>query len=492
MSKSRTTVPTERSDVGWRATIGYGAGDAANNLSFMMVTSFLLVYYTDVAGISAAAAGTLFLVMRVFDAFIDLFAGRIIDSTKPTRFGKFRPYIGFGSLPLLLITAAVFSVPQIGETGILLYAYVTYALFGIAYTFVNIAYGSLAAAMTQQPGGRARLATARSIGGAIVSSLLVAILSPMLSKENDLQAVFSTAVLVFIFVGAALYAITFFTTKETVYRSPAPVTTKASLRILATNRPLILLCVSSVLLLVAQLSKSTASIYFMRDVFDALYLMPFLSLGQLAVIFIVGPFVPKVVRRFGKRNTYIGAGLLASGFSVVAFLAPNEWVAVGALLISLPAVMMVNIVIWALEADTVEYGEWKTGVRAEGITYATFSFTRQAGQAIGGALAAYSLALTGYVGAAAEQTVEAQWGIRAAAALLPAVATFLAAAIMCFYPLTDKRHAEILVEIRQRRGVEGEPGLSTAALTFDEADRVLTSDTHNAAKDDERDGEHRA
>ncbi len=477
MTTTRNPGASAKSDIGLKTVLGYGAGDAANNLAFMMATMFLLIYYTDVAGISAAAAGTLFLVLRIFDAFTDLLAGRIIDATKPNRFGRFRPYILFGSLPLLLLSVATFNVPQIGESGMLLYAYVTYALLGLAYTFVNIAYGSLAAAMTQQPASRAKLATARSIGGAVVASSVTAIISPMLSKENDLQAIFTTATLVFVVIGMALYLFTFFTAKETVQRSSEPIRIGLALKTLQSNRPLVLLCISSILLLAAQLSKSTAQIYFMRDVFDALHLMPVLALAQLAVLFIVGPFVPRIVRRFGKRNSYIGAGLIATTFSVVAFLAPNVWVAIGALLISLPAVMAVNIIIWALEADTVEYGEWKTGARQEGVTYATFSFTRKAGQAVGAALAAYALALTGYDGAALEQTVETEWGIRAAAALLPGIATFLAAAIMCFYPLTDQRHAEIVAEIAARRGAEpGTPGLSTAALAVDESNRLLADD----------------
>ena len=162
---SQTTTTSEASEaievsatsgrlgkLGKLSIVGYGAGDAANNLAFTTATMFLLVYYTDVAGISAAAAGTLLLVVRIFDAFADILAGRIVDRTYSKRFGKFRPFILFGSLPLLLLSVATFSMPQIGETGMLLYAYLTYAALGLAYSLVNIPYGSLAGAMTQQRG----------------------------------------------------------------------------------------------------------------------------------------------------------------------------------------------------------------------------------------------------------------------------------------------------------------------------------------------------
>src|SRR4051812_33563902 len=128
--------------------VGYAAGDAANNLTFSMTSMFLLLYYTDVVGIAATTVGTLFLTVRIFDGFADLFAGRVVDRTS-TRWGKFRPYLLFGSLPLLLLNVAVFSVPDLGATGELIWVYASYALFGLAYSLVNIPYGSLATAMTQ-------------------------------------------------------------------------------------------------------------------------------------------------------------------------------------------------------------------------------------------------------------------------------------------------------------------------------------------------------
>jgi hypothetical protein len=136
--------------------LGYAAGEVANNLTFQMVSAFVLIYYTDVAGISAAAAGTLLLLVRVWGGFTDLFSGRSVDRTS-TRWGKFRPYLLFGPVPLLALLVAIFSIPGgLGEGGKLAWAFVTYALFSLAYSFVNIPYGSLAAAMTQEPEARAQ------------------------------------------------------------------------------------------------------------------------------------------------------------------------------------------------------------------------------------------------------------------------------------------------------------------------------------------------
>ncbi|GAA2036397.1 glucuronide transporter [Agromyces tropicus] len=463
--------------------LGYGAGDMANNLSFTLASMFLLVYYTDVAGLSAAAVGTLFLVLRIFDAFTDLIAGRLVDRTYTKRWGKFRPYILFGSVPLLLLSIATFHVPQIGETGMLLYAYLTYGLLGIAYTLVNIPYGSLAAAMTQVPAERARLATFRTMGAAITGAVLGAVISPLLSPENDLQRIFTTVTIAFFFVGVALYVFTFFTTKERVFRAVPRVSMRQSLATLKGNRPLLMLCISSLLLLSGMISSTTANIYLMRDVFDALYLVPIISLAQLALIFVIAPFVPMVVRRFGKRRAYIAGAIVGAAGATVVFLAPNAWVALGGSFIQLPGIMFVSMLIWALEADTVEYGEWKTGVRTEGITYAVFSFTRKAGQAVGGALAAYAIGIGGYAVGTEVVGTSAEWGIRIGAALIPAICVLGAGLIMLFYPLTDEVHAELVAEIAQKRSeelgetvtpadVDDQVSLSTAAFSSDEVPRT--------------------
>ncbi|PPG10197.1 MULTISPECIES: glucuronide transporter [unclassified Rathayibacter] len=456
--------------------VGYGAGDTANNLAFTTATMFLLVYYTDVAGISAAAAGTLLLVVRIFDAFADVFAGRVVDRTYSRRFGKFRPFLMFGSVPLLLLSAATFSVPQIGESGTLLYAYLSYAALGLAYSLVNIPYGSLAGAMTQVGTERAKLASARAIGGAIVGAGLGTFMAPLVVPGADLQSLFSIVTLSFVVVGSALYLFTILTAKERVQRDVAHVTFRQSMTTLRSNRPLLFLCLSSFLFLTGTLALQTVQLYYLRDVLGSVQLYAAMSLIQLALTFGLAALVPTIVRRFGKRNAYMaGVAVMISGGTVV-FLAPGDAVAVGfgGLVLAYVGIQLVNMLVWAIEADTVEYGEWKTGIRSEGTIYALFSFTRKTGQAVGGALAAYALAWGGYVAGAAEQSEHAEWGIRAAAGLIPAVAALLAVLIMAFYPLTDRRHAQIVAEIAERRESTGQaapvaPGLSTAAFSMDRA-----------------------
>lgn len=464
MTQKQSSQSTEAPAAGVLSKIsvlGYGAGDAANNLAFTTATMFLLVYYTDVAGISAAAAGTLLLVVRIFDAFADVLAGRMVDRTYHKKLGKFRPYIMFGSVPLLLLSVATFSIPQIGESGMLLWAYLSYALLGLAYSFVNIPYGSLAGAMTQNSGERAKLASARTIGAVAVGSFLGIFIAPLMKGGENLQPLFTTLTIIFAVVGTGLYMFTVFSTKERVVREVSKVSMKQSIDTLKGNKPLLLLCISSFLFLTGQLALGTVQIYYFRDVLHSLALYAVMSIINIFLTFGMAAVLPRLVRAAGKKNIYMGGALLMAIGGLTVFLAPSSmvWLAFTGVVITQVGLLLVSMLVWALEADTVEYGEWKTGIRTEGITYALFSFTRKTGQAVGGALAAFALAWGGYAAGAAQQSEQALLGIRAGAGLLPMVFALLALLVMIVYPLTDAKHKEIVAHISERRAARLEEAL---------------------------------
>jgi glucuronide carrier protein len=450
-----TPAPTRARPLGLAQYVGYASGDAANNLAFSMTSLFLLLYYTDVVGIAAAAVGTMFLLVRFFDAFADLFAGRMVDRAPVTRWGKFRPFILFGSLPLLLISVATFSVPGgLGSGAKLVYAYITYALLGLLYSLVNIPYGSLAAAMTQIPTERAKLATFRVIGSNLTILMLALVVAPQIKGSSDLQHSLTVTTSAFVVAGFLLYLFTFRTAKEQVQRDAAAVSLRQSFGTLGHNRPLLLLCLSSLMFLTALISLSTVGAFYARDVLGNANLFIVLTLAQTVGTFLIAPFVPKLTRTIGKKNAFIACGVVGIVAFVGLTFAPASVPAVAIILFGLAGVGLggVNTLMWALEADTVEYGEWKTGVRTEGTTYAMFSFTRKMGQAVGGAAAAYTLGFGGYVsGKGVVQTESAIQSIKLAAGVVPAAFVVLSLAIMAIYPLTEARFREIVRETAERR-----------------------------------------
>ncbi len=348
----------------------------------------------------------------------------------------------------------MFSVPGgFSDTGKLAYAYITYAALGLAYSLVNIPYGSLASAMTQDSGERAKLASSRMIGTAITIVMLAFVVAPQIQSSTDLQRSLTLTTLSFVVVGFLLYLFLFRTSRETVVRDVPHVSMRQSFATLRHNKPLLMLCLSSLAFLTAMFALQTVQAYYARDVLGNANYFIVLTIVSTGAIFAVAPLMPRIVRAMGKKTAYIAAGVIALVAGVGIALAPASVPAVAIVFFALMgiAIAAVNILMFALEADTVEYGEWKTGVRTEGITYAVFSFTRKLGQAVGGAAAAYALGIGGYAADAATQSTGAVDAIRMAAGILPAVFVLVAIAIMWFYPLTESLFSQMIADTARRR-----------------------------------------
>ena len=432
--------------------LGYAAGDAGNNLAFSMASMFLLLYYTDVVGISAAAAGTLFLVVRIWDALADIVAGRLVDRTS-TRWGKFRPFLLFASPPLLLLMVAIFTVPNFGDSGELAYAYISYALFGLAYSLVNIPYGSLATAMTQEPDERARLASFRVIGSNLTILMLAIVVAPQIEGSDDLQHSLTVTTAAFVAVGLLLYLAAFLTSKEQVERDVAKVGLRETVDTMRQNRPLVLLCLSSLLFLTGWFSLQTVSVYYARDVLGSANYYVVLTIVQTAGVFAAAALIPHLVGTIGKKRAYLAFAAVGIVGALGVALAPESTPAIPIAFFAVLGVGLggVNTLMWALEADTVEYGEWRTGFRTEGTSYAVFSFTRKVGQAIGAAAAAYTIGFGGYVSGAESQPGSAVDAIKFSAGLVPAAFILAALGIMAGCPLTEERFRQVVREVAERR-----------------------------------------
>jgi glucuronide carrier protein len=445
--------------------LAYAGGDAANNLTFTLVSMFLLVYYTDVAGVAAGAAGTILLVARVWGAFTDVFAGRMVDQTT-TRWGRFRPYFLFAGVPLMLLAIAVFGVPSgLGETGTLVYAYVTYMLFYLVYSLTNIPFGSLSAAMTQRSDERAKLSGARSIGSAGAIIGLTIVVSPQITRADDLQRSLTLTTVVFAVLGVMLYLFLFRNSREVARQDTAKVSLGESLAALCRNRPLILLCLSALAVLTGLFVMQTLQIYYARDVLGNADLTILLTVLTTGSMFVVSPVLPRIVATVGKKRAFVAAGLITAAGGLGIVLAPTSVLALPIIAFAVYGVGIaaVQALMWALQADTVDYGEWRTGVRSEGINYSALSFSRKVGQGIGGGVAAWGIGVGGYVAGAAVQSQGAQDAIRIVTGLGPAVFVGLGALLMLVYPLTEKRYQTIVDELTDRnreRALADEESLS--------------------------------
>lgn len=450
-----------------RNYIAYACGDAANNLSFTMASMFLILYYTNVVGVEGAVVGSMFLVVRFLDAFTDLAVGRAVDAKKPGRLGKFKPFILWFSLPLLVSSWLIYSVgvwfPDISTTGAIIYMYVTYLLMGsVFYTLVNIPYGSMAPALTQNPVERGKLATFRMYGTAASILALAFVIAPQIrgnanNPEALQQSLFVTTG-IFVVVGMALYLFLVFNTTESVHRDPTPVSLRESMRTLRTNKPLLLLSLGSVLFLLGLIALGTLGSYIAIYVQGDAQFIAWNTLAQTAGLLVVGPLIPRIVRTIGKRTGFMGLGVVTIVGAVILAFAPIAelpWLGTAAFLVMGVGIYGVNTLMWALEADTVEYGEWRTGNRTEGTTYAVFSFTRKMGQALGGFIGGLALTWAGFSAERASSGQDQAAGVGSSIQLwaggIIVTASLLSIAVMFFYPLTEEKFQQISGEIAARR-----------------------------------------
>jgi glucuronide carrier protein len=459
----------------FKTVAGYGAGDFAFNLAFSLSTAFLLYYYTDVAGLTAAAVGTMFLVVRLWDAFADLLAGRIVDRTM-TRWGKFRPFIMFGAIPLLFMSFLTFRVPASFDEGMkLIYAYATYAILGLIYSLVNIPYGSLASAVTQSVRERAKLVAARAFGAGIGGVVLTFIVGGFINNlrgqkaqiqtpedlvayQAAVQQVFTNVTLAFIVVGTLAFWFTAWACRERVIRTQPRISIKETIDTLKSNKPLAYLCGSSFFYLIGLFAVGGSTAFYAQYVLGNIGLVGLITLVNTGIALIITPFIPKVIDLFGKKNVFQFCGVFTIVGGVGLFFAPANlfWLVLLTLAIKGIGASLINTVMFGLEADTVEYGEWKTGKRSEGATYALFSFTRKVTQSLGGAVGAWALAIGGYLAASQAnpnpiQPESAILAIKFTIGLLPAIAALIAMLIFIKYPLNDKRFAEIRNETEARK-----------------------------------------
>ncbi|WP_051866935.1 glycoside-pentoside-hexuronide (GPH):cation symporter [Corynebacterium atypicum] len=497
---TKTVAAPNRGDMPFSRIVGYGFGDAGCNIAFQMTGLFLLVYYTDVVGLDPKHSSAIFLFIKIWDAFADIFAGRMVDATM-THWGKFRPFLLWYSIPLLASNLLCFWIPVTDYTMKLIWATVSYALMGLLYSMVNIPYGSLAGAMSQNPVDRSRMASARMVGSGFTILVLAILLAPRIKAAENLQSTFLLTSIVFLIVGSIFFMITFFTAREKVEREVEKVSLKETLETIRHNGPLVRLCLSSLFYLTGQNVVSAMGIYIGLDLLgqftDGNWAPTVVTIITTGAVLYMGPFGPMVTRTLGKKHGFMYSALAAVIGLVIFWLSTayinNLWLALLGLFLTGAGMALLNTMTWALEADTVEYGEMKTGIRTEGATYAAFSFTRKVGQGIGMALAGWVLTLSVYVkrpagGAHVPQAEEVISSMGLWLTIFAGGCFVLAFLVMSSYPLTEAKFQEILNKIkhdreqREAEGLYGDPLHEHATTPVNEPNGDPGGDHPNAEK----------
>ncbi|MEN6588768.1 MAG: MFS transporter [Proteiniphilum sp.] len=452
--------------------IGYGLGDAASSMFWKIFGKYSLFFYTDVFGITAAAAGTMFLVARLWDSFFDLFVGIMSDRTK-TRWGKYRPYLLWFAIPFAVMGVITFFTPDFGQTGKLVYAYVTYSLMMVVYSLINVPYASLLGVMSSNPLERNTLSSYRMSFAFIGSFVTFMLLQPLIdfySKNFDGEAVLETArvaensvstnpvgwvmgVGTIGVICVVLFLLCFSWTKERVQQieSEENASVRQDLKNLFRNAPWWILVATGLAALLFNAIRDSVAIYYFRDYVQINYRMAGTGWDMTTVYFLLGQaanllgvmIAPSLSARFGKRRTYMIAILMAGILSTAFFYIPNSitWILILQFCISIFAGYVLPL-LWSMFSDIVDHQELTTGRRASGLIFSSSSMSQKLGWAIGAALSGWMLAYFKYVPDAVQQSAETIWGEQFMISLLPAICCLLAFIGMYFYPLSDEKVKE--------------------------------------------------
>ncbi|MBB1530431.1 MAG: MFS transporter [Prevotella sp.] len=463
--------------IGLSEKIGYGLGDMSSSMFWKLFGAYLMLFYTDVFGISAAVVGTMFAVTRVWDSFFDPVVGAFADRTS-SRWGRFRPYLLFLAMPFGLIGVITFLTPPFDATGKIVYAYITYALMMMVYSAINVPYASLLGVMSPDPSHRNTLATYRMTFAYLGSFIALLLFMPLVNAfgGGDVsgpthlwftapQFGWFMAVVVIAAICVVLFLACFALTKERVEPIKHEKTSlKTDFRDLVHNKPWWILLGAGVSSLVFNSIRDGATVYYFKYYVDetavgniSILGLPFvlsgiyLGVGQAANIVGVILAAP-VSNRIGKRSTFILAMALATVLSVIFFWFNKDQlylIFVFQILISICAGSIFPL-LWSMYADCADYSELRTGNRATGLIFSSSSMSQKFGWAFGSAITGWMLAQFGFK-ANAVQSAETIQGIKMFLSILPAVGALLSLVFIYFYPLSESKMKKITAELQEKR-----------------------------------------
>jgi glycoside/pentoside/hexuronide:cation symporter, GPH family len=426
--------------------IGYGLGDAAANFIFQTILIFQLAFYTDTFGISAVAAGTLFLVVRFSDAITDPLMGIIADRTK-SRWGRFRPWILWSALPFGVLAFLAFSTPDLGPTGKLIYAYVTYTLLMAVYTVNNLPYSALSGVMTADVGERTSLSSYRFVFAMLAAFAIQGLALPMVNyfgQGNDALG-YQVTMGIFASLAVIFFIVTFATTKERILPAPDQKSSvKQDFADLLRNGPWIAIFFLTLFVFITLALRGSVMLYYFRYYVGNESLFSIYNVFGLTATIIGIIFARSLATRFGKRNVFIAGLSITAVFTAAFVFVPPDGIV---LMFGLEGIRSLAYgftipLLWAMMADVADYSEWKNHRRATGIVFSAVVFGLKAGLGFGGAIAGWLLGLYGYV-PNVEQTAAALSGIVMTISVYPAI-TFVIAVVALFFYRID-RDAEITI-----------------------------------------------
>ncbi|NLJ40520.1 MAG: MFS transporter [Clostridiales bacterium] len=443
----------------------YGFGDLSTALVWNVTITWAMFFFTDIFRISAIAAGTLMLIARIYDAVNDPIAGFIVDRTD-TKYGKARPYLLWFAIPYGLVGSFLFYTPHLSDSGKLIYAYVFYFVLITIYTLINIPYNSMIALMTKDQGERTQLSRNRllfAMVGFIVTSF-IPVFANILGRGNSELEIqrsgFFRSALVLGVVAAAGFLITFFNTKEHVVEANRDRkieikkhTMGQQLRSLLQNRPWAVATLMTFSSNLRTAVMTAVAVYYSKyylgrpESFASTILIT--TFAGAAVGLVVGPMV---LKKYGSKKSVMVSSIIALLLSAAILpIGQNTMLLLICMFLIGITQGIPSVAVYPMFGDAVEYGDWKTGIRTEGVTFSSFTFAQKAASGFASFLVGLLLTLFGYNSELIEQSARTVKGIVSMFAVTPIIISAIVVIIVSFYPLTAEKYNNIVLELERRK-----------------------------------------
>jgi GPH family glycoside/pentoside/hexuronide:cation symporter len=455
---------TRRDRLSFLENFGFGLGDTASNFFFQTFNIFLLYYYTDVFGIDAAVAGTMFLLTRLWDALSEPIMGLICDRTN-TRWGKYRPYLLWMAIPYGVFGYLIFANPDLGQTGKVVYAYFTYAMMMMAYTAINVPYSSLMGVLSPSSYARTIASNFRFVGaygGGLLISMYVRSLVARLGGGNELRG-FQYTMGLFALASIILFWITFLTTRERVQPPPGQrQNAKEEVKELVRNRPWIMLFFAALFSTTFIATRDSVTIHFFKYVLRADNEVVFLGMDKASLFLSVGRFmmmlgvlcVGFLVKYIDKKPlaAYLTLGTAVCWFSF--YFIPRDLFGLMLIINAAGSFMLgpTSALVWSMYGDVADHGQVMFGRRSTGLIHSASLFALKTGTVVAGFLGGWLLDLFGFVAnqAQSERTIQ---GILLMFSVFPAIFAIGKAIALFMYPLNRQKVIENEQELARRKSL---------------------------------------
>lgn len=469
--------------------VGYGLGDAASSMFWKILGMYALFFYTDVMGLTAMAAGVMFMVARCWDFFLDLGVGVMADRTR-SRWGRYRPYLLWISIPFMVMATLMFFVPDLRYTGKVVYSYITYSLMMLVYSLINVPYASLLGVISPDSHERSVLSSYRMAFAFLGSFFTFMLLQPMIDFFSRVlpgqwsggggnlatapghglstrPEAWTLAVACIGVICTIFFMFCFRWTRERIVAGPAGRDNKegrgvikSDLLALFKNTPWRVLILSGLAALLFNALRDSVAIYYFKDYVQSGYVVGGFNWHLTTVYFLSGQaanllgviIAPKLSQRYGKKRTYIMAMSLAGFFSILFYFVPLNiaWILCLQCIISLCAGYVFPL-LWSMFADIVDFHEYATGRRISGMIFSSSSMSQKIGWTLGTAMTGWLLFFSGYDKLMTKQGLQTIQMEKVLISVLPALCCLISLVIMSFYSLTDKKVNDIAAELVRRQ-----------------------------------------